>query len=68
MATQHKYESSVLRCNIDEDGCAVCEFLNGSHSLVHLMETIRILDATLARAEEHARTLEASMLIRASDG
>jgi len=49
------YASSVLRCNVEDDGCAVCEFLNGSDDVAGMLEVIRILDATLAESERHAK-------------
>ena len=46
------YRSSVLRCNVEEDGCQVCEFLNGARDANTLLEVIRILDAQLAKEEK----------------
>jgi hypothetical protein len=56
------YASSVLRCNVDDDGCAVCDFLNGSDDVAGMLEVIRILDAQLAESEKHARTLTTALV------
>ena len=60
------YASSVLRCNVEDDGCAVCEFLNGSDDVDGMLEVIRILDSKLAEAEKHERTLTTA-LVNAAD-
>jgi len=53
--TVTEYKSSVLTCNIAEDGCAVCEFLNGSRTVEHLMVVIAILDGQLADTEKRKK-------------
>lgn len=45
------FKSSVLRCNVEEDGCDVCEFLKGSANPKHLLGVIRILDEKLGSEE-----------------
>ena len=52
-----EYYSSVLRCNVDDDGCPVCKFLNGTRDTETLLEVIRILDAKCADEEQLARKL-----------
>lgn len=51
------YQSSMLRCNVEEDGCAICEFLNGRRDPAIVMEVIRQLDAALARSEGSQATM-----------
>jgi len=52
-----EYASSVLTCNVDEDGCAVCEFLNGDKSVDTLMDVISALDAKLTDSEAFGRAM-----------
>ena len=53
-----QYKSSVLRCcQCDDDDCAVCQFLEGSGYIPHLMEVIKVLDEHLANKEKLARQL-----------
>ena len=52
-----EYKSSVLRCNVEDDGCAVCRFLNGDRDVETLLEGIRALDGTLAAKEQYVRDL-----------
>lgn len=59
------YKSSVLRCNAQEDGCPVCEFLklqeigsnDGSHASSVMRAVIRILDEKLAESERRLETM-----------
>jgi hypothetical protein len=53
-----EYKSSVLKCNDDDDGCPVCQFLKGSRDPEHLLYVIRVLDAELARKELFAMSLQ----------
>lgn len=48
-----EYQSSVLTCNVAEDECAVCRFLNGDQSKEVMLEVIRVLDAKLAETQEN---------------
>ncbi len=44
-------ESSVLKCNVEDDGCAVCCFLNGKEDKETLMKVIEVLDRELSKSE-----------------
>ena len=54
----YRYKSSVLRCcQCDDDDCAVCQFLNGSGHITHMLKVIKVLDEKLAEAEKMSRKL-----------
>lgn len=54
------YISSVLRCNISDDECAICRFLNGDRSDPVLLHVIALLDKRLAEEESYSRTITES--------
>jgi len=56
-----EFKSSVLGCDVGEDGCSVCEFLNGSRDAETMVEVIRILDSSLAESERVMRSLSELM-------
>jgi hypothetical protein len=61
------YESSVLRCEIGEDGCAICSFLAGKEDRDTMLEVIRVLDLRLAEEENILRGIMASMVKKSHD-
>ncbi len=46
-----QYQSSVLRCNVEDHDCAVCRFLNGSLATGDLLRVIETLDKELGLSE-----------------
>jgi len=64
MATSHEYRSSVLRCNIGEDGCAVCDFLKGKRDAATLLAVIDALDDKLGDAEDGFRRLSEAIVFQ----
>lgn len=54
-----EWRSDVLRCNICDEGCAVCEFLNGNRDTETLLGVIKILDRKLADSQYvvHVKTV-----------
>ena len=57
-----KYRSSAMQIDSCDD-CLVCRFVDGDRSEEVLLETIRILDANLAKSE-HAFELLQQQLVK----
>ena len=55
--SEPEYKSSVLRCYDDPCECLVCSFIAGDRSPESMLETIRVLDASLADKEILVRHL-----------
>jgi hypothetical protein len=45
------YKSEVLKCNVDDHSCTVCNFLNGKEDKETLLYVIKILDSHLFNSE-----------------
>lgn len=45
------YKSSVLKCFVDDDHCAVCRFIAGSRDIEDMLRVITIMDEKLAEEE-----------------
>ena len=52
-----KFKSSVLKCDPEEDGCPVCEFLKDNHTVEILLKVIEYLDSKLAEEEKLSNRL-----------
>ena len=50
------YRSSVLLCDVGDDGCPVCLFLAGDKSTGVLLNVIEVLDKELADLEKWERS------------
>lgn len=61
-----EYKSSVLTCNVEDDSCPVCRFLNEKDHwsdwreyVDDLLHVIGVLDRELAKSEEAVMNLAA---------
>lgn len=57
MKNERKWKSSTLNINVEDDGCPVCLFLNGDHTVDNLLQVIKVLDANLASSQEYNKKL-----------
>ena len=53
--SDEKYQSSVLKCNPEDTGCPVCDFLAGDREPKTMLVVINSLDKALSRAEDSTR-------------
>ncbi len=53
-----EWKSHVLNIYDSPDHCKVCKFIDGDRSEDVMLETIRILDASLADTTAHAKSLQ----------
>ena len=47
-----RYKSSVLTCDMCEEGCEVCDFLQDNLSVATMLRVIEVLDQKLASEED----------------
>jgi hypothetical protein len=52
-----EYESNMLNCHGEDDGCTICRFLNGDRTQCVMMGVIEAMDAALANSEASVRLM-----------
>ena len=58
------YESSILKCNVEDDGCPICLFLGGNRTGGVLMSVLKTLDKSLAESERDVSILAQALAER----